>query len=931
MSTDRVHLPERAEFAIIVPLPEELEEVRKVLNLEGPITNERNYYYCRVESSDSGQKHLVVCAQCRDKGVVPATQLATDILNRWKPFYLLVVGIAGGVKGREGLALGDVVVGKPIFYYELKKQSGGQERQRYMSMESPPKDLLNVAESIRYVPWWQQIGVPRPDKTGKAPNLLIGEILSGDKLFGDPPSPELTKLLEEHDKALAVEMESGGVAHAVYEHGSLAYSPRFLTVRGISDYCGEKGSQETRNAWKAYAASAAAAVALAIIQKTKTQDTTTSASVQYMKDLERALKRFPVPSVEFGLTYESDQKQRVPVESLIEMTADAKRVILRGRAGGGKSVVFGKLSRILINKGFVPIFLDLKSWKKEYLSDLIRQEGFDGKLDVLLRTSIADLNLGMLDAFSPKLVKFVLVDGLNEVYGLDAVREILNVLSEYVRVGAPNACVLVADRLMPRPYIGSGWKKVELNYLGSDEVQKQIDATFGAGSYKNLPVNDQDLLRIPYFLNSALSPSSDSPYLGSRASSIQSFFASQMGFSESTLDCLARSAFEAYENNQSTSFVADEFAEKIDTDIWETLLSAGIVRREEGKRAAQFDHQLKHDYLASRWLVQNKDLWQPASFDAVSLGSNSFESLSMTLEQLDCTQGDDFLKRVYDWNWHATITCMANAARIHNRPYTSEMEVAVLALVAEKVFDPILRTSRRAKDVIADFPVGTAADRFKNADDLEKVLGAVNELDSTKEWFTKWKMLFMRRQADFNEDEISMIIEKDSILGWTASNVMRRFELDKGDLRQLRAYYHSYVDDDTKNSIRWRIVHAIGKFDAKENVELLFRALDNNQEYLWVRYGSARSLVEMAAITRNDEYRTSILRRLKERVRSLPKIVLDEIGYAVFYKNAPNSWFDEVIPILEEALETQKAEDDLLRWRENIENFKTFWKERHLS
>jgi len=693
------------------------------------------------------------------------------------------------------------------------------------------------------------------------------------------------------------------------------------------------GSQEMRDTWKAYAAYAAAAVSLAIIQNMVTQVATGFTDEQYKRQFERALqKSFPVPSVEFALALESDQKQKMPIQSLIEFTMNAKRVILRGPAGGGKSVIFGNLSKLLLGNNFVPIFLNLKNWRDEYSEELKRHETFEMKVQTLLKASIADLNIEMLNAFSSGLMKFIFVDGLNEVYGLGATREILDILDEYVRLNALGACVLVADRLAPRPYIGPSWEKVTLDYLNSSEVRRQIESKFGKRSYEDLPEIDRELLRTPYFLNQALA--SNSPFVGSRASAIRSFFTSQMGFDDSTLDSLARSAFSAYKNYRSSSFEAEQFRNEIGKDAWENLVHAGVIR-EQTNGIAQFDHQLKHDYLASRWLAKNEQLWQPVSFDAVSFESNSFESLSMTLEQLDSMRGDKFLKLVYDWNWLATVTCMENAARIHERPYTSDMEIAVLALVAEKVFDPILRTSSQATRVLAMFPEDTAARYFKVADSLEKVLSVVEKFDSKKEWFANWKTLFMRHQGLLSETEISMILEDDPILGWTASNVIRRFELDKGDMRQLRAYYDSSVKDAYKDSfaaatVRWRVVHALGKSDSEENVKLLLRALDQDA-YLWVRYGAARSLVEIAARTKHDDRRGSIIEGLQNRVRSLPRIVLEEIGYAVFYRDAPDSWRHQVIPILENALEAQKVQSDQERWKKNIEDFKAWAKGEHPS
>ena len=930
MSTSHSGLPERADFAIITVLPEELEAIQQILGLKQPIVdaNGRIYHCAKVASPYSEQGYFAVCARCSERGNIPASQLAADILRHWDPLFLLVVGIAGGIKGREELALGDVVIsGTNPAYYQLVKEIDGEEKEIEMPVKDVSERLLAAEELIRIekISWWQWIRVARPDQTVTVPKVHRGQILTGETLLSDPKSARLERLLNRHYKALAVEMESGGVARALHEKPD--YRVQFLVVRGISDYCNEERSQETRDAWRVYAAQAAAAVALAIIQNTRMPAVTRPLTEQYeyRKAFETALQGFPEPPVRFELTFSFGAEKGIPIKSLLDITEKHKRVILRGRAGSGKSMILGTLARALINRDTVPILLNLKNWKKEYSSKLTSLEEPYDKLDVLLRVSITDLNLRMLSALS---TKFIFVDGLNEVYGEDAVREILNTLDEYVRREAPRAYVLVTDRLTPRGFLGSSWVVAELDALDSTEARKRIESKFGKRIYDNLPENDKELLEIAYFLDSALK--SDTPRLGSKASSIRSFFTSQIRVEESTLDHVAQLAFNMYKKYQSSSFDAEEFKKEIGEETWAKLL--GVIN-EPVKGMTQFDHQLKHDYLASRHLAKNEDLWEPSSFDAVSFESNSFDSLSMVLEQLvDPIQGDRFLKRVYDWNWLATVTCMANATRAPERRYTVEMEVAVIALVAEKLSDPVRKTRNRAERRLGEFPEGTIAHDFlATGNSLEKVLDVVRRIDSDVDWFVKWKTLFTRyRDPPLNEKEIHTINEKDPILGWTASNVIKRFELNNADLRQLRAYFDSFVDDASKNTVRWRVVHALGAFDTYENVELLFRALDSNK-YLWESFGAARSLVEISARTKSEDRRRLIFEDLRRRAKSMKPTVLEEIGHAVFYRGAPDTWSGVVIPTLQSAMEAQKAQADRERWKRIIEDFNAFCAEGRLE
>jgi nucleoside phosphorylase len=922
-------IPERADFAVITVIEEELDAVRRILNLKECLTEKRNYYHGRVSSARGAESHFVVCAACRDKGNISASLLASDIVQRWKPAYLLVVGIAGGVKERE-VRLGDVIVHKALEYYECKKHTGGEEIERSTTHEPPSPILLNIAERIRVSSgdWQAYVGIKKPDGTASQSRLLIGEILSGEKLLG-PTSPILKELLTKHDKALAVEMESGGVARSLWENRP-DHITEFIIIRGISDYCDESDEeqQRTRDTWRSFAASSAAAVALLTIKTTPKQDVRRTAYELYKKDFQEAIDRFTKPVTEFQLTCMIDG-QSTGMGALAQRTMEARRLLLRGQAGGGKSVALSKLAKTLAGGEVVPVLLNLKTWKAQLDDELSRIEDSEKAFDLLLRVSIADLNVEMLGKLPDELPRFVMVDGLNEVYGETATK-ILNVLDEYIRLQVPRTCcVLVTDRLVPERTIGPRWKIVELGLIKNEEVEDRIDSKFGAGTYQNLSSSDKTILELPYFLDYAIA--SKSLLLGTKASAVGSFFKEQLGLKDEILDGIAKAAFEMYMRYHSLSFERDKFKEQVGSETFEKLLKDGVIVKSDD-RFAHFDHQLKHDYLASRYLARNKDRWDIDSFDAVSFESNSFESLSMTLEQLVSSSGDEFLTLIYDWNWLATVTCMANAARSDDRRYSSSLEVAVLALIAEKLLDRVHRTSERARQVLNGFSENTIARGLKKITGLEQIVNIVNSASADQPWFSEWRAIFiLTGTGQLDEEKIRTIIDANPILGWTASNVIKRYEMDEGGIRQLRAYYKSLESVHCKGMIRWRIVHALGAFDKSENVDLLFRALDND-EYKWVRYGAARSLVEIAAITENEILRLRVLKGISDRIENLsafPK-VLEEIGQAAFYKGAPNGWRGLVMPVLQKALSQQKGEGDREKWTRVIDDFESFCKESNL-
>jgi len=652
---------------------------------------------------------------------------------------------------------------------------------------------------------------------------------------------------------------------------------------------------------------------------------------EYRKRFKEALqKELPGPSVDFEPTFVLEGEDAVSADSLAAKTKDVKRLILRGYAGGGKSAILRKCANHILDEHFIPVIINLKKWTRgdsASLSTAIKQQkDLDEKFGLLLRVSITDLNPKTLDRFPDDFEKFIMVDGLNEVYGREAAREILDLLDDYVRLKGLFVYVVVTDRMVQREARSTEWKIAQLHLLSLDEVRKQVNKQFGNRAWKGLSNSDKELLRVPYYLDYALK--SGSTKLGSATKAHESFFrdsffTEQKKFDESGLDKLAKAAFEAYKEYKSPSFKPEKFRSEIGEEVWQKLLDSGVVT--ESGNDARFDHQLKHDYLASRHLASHEDLWDSTSFDVVSFESKTFEPLLMTLEQLSNTdQADEFLKRVYDWNWVATVKCLTGTAWSTQKPFSGAMEIFVAAVVAEKLFDPIRPTRERARLQLSELPEDLS-EPFMKAQSVGDLFIIVNAFKSESPWFVEWRTLFTRHNdPPLSEEEIRKIASPDSILGWTASNVIKRFKLTDPDLRQLRALYDAAdaIPTQLGNVIKWRVVHALGTFDATENVNLLFRALDGSSH--WVKFGAARSLVEVAAITERADLRQRIVEDLQSRVHGLARRVLEEIGNAVFYRNAPVSWHELIVPLLEKMRDAQQETKDQEGFDKVLVSFRVF-------
>ncbi len=252
-----------ARVAVMTIIKEEFEAARDVLELHQEVPGTQ--YVTGGEPKD-GQYEIVLC-EATERSNIPCATLTKDIIDDFRPEVLLLVGIAGGLTddgiGRDGISLGDVVVADSIVYTEFMKITDGKHFLRYLPVDHPSIHLRKtiVKALMRSVDLSAVVKVERPEAP-QPPKILEGQIVCGDKVMGGVEDNMQAQLLAPFDKAIAVDMESIGMARAVCEcRTSVWYNPRYLVIRGISDLVSAQENGETRAKWKSYAAHAAASVA----------------------------------------------------------------------------------------------------------------------------------------------------------------------------------------------------------------------------------------------------------------------------------------------------------------------------------------------------------------------------------------------------------------------------------------------------------------------------------------------------------------------------------------------------------------------------------------------------------------------------------------------------------------------------------------------
>lgn len=898
---------ETCHFAILTIIPEELDAVKKIFGLDETVEkNGRTYFRGTVNSG--GRVYTIVCAKSTDRSNNWAANFATSVIDTWNPKFLFVVGIAGGIFGNDNLKLGDVVVSKNVTYTEVKKRIEGKSLPRSSPLPLPGLILRNTHDVAKEKEWWNVISSERPDE--EKPKAILGEILASETLWGDPNDPELLDLLEKYDKANAVDMESGGVASAVYDK-STTHDTKYIVIRGISDFCNKEGNQEARDTWKKYAAESAAAYALTLI---KTVNLSTDANSEYLKEF---LEVAPsLPETPFLLSFSHNDTKMTAAE-FSDFVKSKKAVVLKGSAGGGKSFAATKISRDLASEGIIPIVLNFKNWRHEN-SEHLSGASLDDRMDVLLGLSTKRLSLKHLEKLDGE--KWFILDGINEIpggkFGDESIRAVLTTMNEYIRKNSIGSPILITDRMIERNFPES-YFIVKINRLVQSFVKEKIDERFESGRFNSLTDSTKDLLTLPYFLDQALL--GDNPDLISETNAIKMFFEKTLGFSKDTLDEISDAVYNVNESVRSLSFDEKNFSESIEMETYGKLIDSGTVLQSVDG-TAKFDHQLKHEYLISRYLVRNQD-WTVKNFDVATFDANSIDALFMSVEQLENKEDcDRFLKHVFDWNWPAAIRCTARMERRGAKNYSQETLIAICAFISQKKFDQVHVTSINAQKLLKEFEGGVGQELF-NANDLSRVFEIVNGVTSEVDWFLKWRTLFTMENNSLSDENVNLIEDKKSLVGWTASNVFKRLPLNDIQQGQLRSLYRSHKSDTMENNtIRWRIVHPLGSFPSEENAKLLFDALDNDS-YHWTRYGAARSLMEMAATTQKQELREFILNGFKERVTSMHPKVLEEMGNTSMHKKAVAGWEDEVKQLLQHVQETDIDGLDKNKWSDIVKKF----------
>jgi len=626
-------------------------------------------------------------------------------------------------------------------------------------------------------------------------------------------------------------------------------------------------------------------------------DVATPSGRAWRDALRRLLSQLPKlePQFRFRVFWTSDYEGLLSdrfdtsgdVLSLARETKRKGRVILHAGAGAGKSSILLQLLRKTAPESY-PVFIDLANLSPDAFKET---ETVSQRLHVLLRdVARPSIDEATLAALPGDRLRLLLVDGLSEVAGGMA-DDILSTLEAFARRN-PNAGFVAADRLTRRAVPDAAWGLASVAPL--DDAQIRVHAR-----------EVTPLLRSPLFLDLAIRKGIETT---TESGTFRSYFIDTVGLTPDQLRDVAHAAFLAYLDRLSRTFILSSFQRTAGNATTNLLLRTGAIRRGRDPDSAFFQHHLFHDYLASVWFAEHPENWDPTSLNAVTFKAASFDVLALTLEQISRREkAEDFLRRVYDWNFYGSGYALAKVSARQQVAVSRDMETALLAMLASRRWDLIEATALRVTDALRLFD--SSAAEYLRTDDEEQVRALVRNHDFESQEFRDWRDLFLVLPGATVEDTaIEAIANEDSLIGWTAANVLKRVRLSKSQGAQLR----SLLESDNK-TIRWRVAHALGAHPSTENVNNLVEALEDPDE--WVRYGAIRSLVEAAA--RSTSQRDRIIGEIGKRIPDIMGASTLSWGleHSLVLTEPPDEWPDAVAPLVEELWARAPTIEEQDRWR----------------
>jgi nucleoside phosphorylase len=232
------HRTHMYDVAVICALSEELEYVKKSLEDVHQIEMAfDDFIYFSGYYNVSGKIIKVITTCSTQMGMAAAATLTTKMIHNFCPQYIVMTGIAAGVKGKT--CMGDAVIAEYSWDYgagkDILDENGNNEHRN--TIQQIPIDA-EIANKVRRLQLDQEFkkSVKEGFKKDKPENdfeIVMGAVASGAAVIANPEKVQEIIKHQVRD-LLAIEMEVYGVYYA--SKWAIEPKPKFIAIKSICDY-----------------------------------------------------------------------------------------------------------------------------------------------------------------------------------------------------------------------------------------------------------------------------------------------------------------------------------------------------------------------------------------------------------------------------------------------------------------------------------------------------------------------------------------------------------------------------------------------------------------------------------------------------------------------------------------------------------------------
>lgn len=226
------------DLAVICALPEEITYVKQSLSdlkqIKAPFDDFIYFegYYLKAE------KKVRVIATCStQKGMVAASTLTTKLIYNFCPRYVVMTGIAAGVKDKTNM--GDAIVAECSWDYgagkETVDENGHKKHKNTIQQIHISPELSNMVRQLQLDAVF--LNAVKNETKVKKPrnkfNIIMGPVATGAAVIADPD--KVKDIIDNQVRDLvAVEMEVYGVYYAA--NWAISPRPQFIAIKSVCDY-----------------------------------------------------------------------------------------------------------------------------------------------------------------------------------------------------------------------------------------------------------------------------------------------------------------------------------------------------------------------------------------------------------------------------------------------------------------------------------------------------------------------------------------------------------------------------------------------------------------------------------------------------------------------------------------------------------------------